>query len=765
MLSSSVLYSILDMCADAVVIISDKGIVTFFNKSAETLWGYSKEEVIDKNIKHFMPLEHSLKHDEYIQNFILTGQKRVIGKGREVELLRKDGVLVPILLTLSYAIVDGKYVFTAFIKDYREIKKSQQELSMLSLIASKTDNSVVVTNPEGEIQWINEGFTKRTGYALEEVIGKIPGRLLQGSETNPEVVKLISEKLKSNESFTVELLNYSKSGQKHWISSTINPVFDDKGKLFYYIAVQNDITDLKKRNQELRLAKEEAELARKSEEIFLANMSHEIRTPMNAILGFVDILNKTKLDDIQKDHLDIIRKSSKNLLNIINDILDFSKIEAGEMTFEKTQFCLKESLNSLIQTTSFKANEKGLHISYQYSEDYHDLCLLGDPLRLNQILLNLVTNAIKFTDKGSIDIKINILNETDSDIRIQFNIIDTGIGIAKEKIGLLFHSFKQTDYSTSRNYGGTGLGLAISKKLVEMQNGKIGVDSTYGKGSTFYFELPFEKSLQKKTIATENEEVNKIYNLKGVRVLLAEDNDFNQQVVTYYLDEWECKHEIVTNGIEALLKLEKSKFDLILMDIQMPIMDGIEATQKIRNNSDDSIKNIPIIALTASVVKGAIKKYFDVGMNDFVSKPFDSKELAEAMLRCLNRNSEVKNEIIVSENIESELPDLSQLKEISKSNLPLLKSLIDSFVKQAKEAGSEFQNSLELQDFITIKGCAHKIKPSFHTLGLFKMYSDLVTLEKLAEEKKDINAIEIIINNFQIKLPVIIEYLSDDKNI
>ena len=761
MFSNTVMYSILDMCADAVVIINDIGIVSFFNKSAEVLWGYSREEVLEKNIKHFLPLEHKLKHDEYLQHFITTGEKKVIGKGREVELMRKDGELVPVLLTLSYAIVDGKYIFTAFIKDYREIKKNQKELSMLSLIASKTDNSVVVTNPDGEIQWINEGFSKRTGYVLEEVIGKTPGSFLQGPDTDKEVVKSITEKLKSNESFTIELLNYSKTGQKHWISSTINPVFDNNGKIFYFIAVQNDITDLKRKNEELYLAKEEAELARKSQEIFLANMSHEIRTPMNAILGFVDILNKTSLDDIQKDHLDIIRKSSKNLLNIINDILDFSKIEAGEMTFEKNPFCLKESLNSLIQTTSYKANEKGLNINYQYSENYHDLCLMGDSLRLNQILLNLVTNAIKFTDNGNIDIKIKILTETDKDIKLQFNIIDTGIGIAKEKMNLLFQSFKQTDYSTSRNYGGTGLGLAISKKLVELQNGTIGVDSTFGKGSTFYFELTFEKSSQNKSLIVDNETETKAFDFKEISVLMAEDNVFNQHVVTYYLNEWGCKYEVANNGIEVLQKLEKSKFDIILMDIHMPIMDGIEATQIIRNSSDSKINKIHIIALTASVVKGAIKKYIDVGMNDFVSKPFNSSELANALLRGLK----IKTDKNVETKTDKEIPDLSKLKEISKSNIALLKSLTDSFTKQVTEADFAFKESINNHDFKTIKGFAHKIKPSFHTLGLFKMFLELSNLEKIAGEETDFEAVEQIITKFQKELPSIIEFLNNENNL
>ncbi len=407
------------------------------------------------------------------------------------------------------------------------------------------------------------------------------------------------------------------------------------------IQIGSQTKELNLKNKDLKKAKEYAEYSLKVKEEFLATMSHEIRTPMNAIMGMSNLMLDTKTNNLQKKYLDNIRFSSENLLVIINDILDFSKIEAGKVIFEEKEFNLHKLLKRYKETLEFSLRDKKLDFFVKIDEDVPEY-ILGDQVRLNQIILNISGNAIKFTKFGGIGIVAKMLKENEKFIYIKFAIIDTGIGIKKDKLKTIFSSFSQASSSTTRKYGGTGLGLTISKKLVELQDGKIAVESEFGKGSIFSFSIKFQKISEERKLIVNNNSKENLFDfyknllekneLNKIKVLLVEDNKINQLLAKTILRKHKIDTEIADDGKAALDIFHKKNYDLILMDLHMPKLDGYDTTEYIRKNFDENKKNIPIIALTAAAVKAEVDRCFEIGMTDFISKPFKPKELVEKIL-------------------------------------------------------------------------------------------------------------------------------------
>lgn len=406
-------------------------------------------------------------------------------------------------------------------------------------------------------------------------------------------------------------------------------LLDTEKELNKELSVNQD--RLEKNIKELEQARQALEQSTKAKSEFLATMSHEIRTPMNAIMGMTHLLQKDDPREDQLEALSILDFSGKTLLTLIDDVLDFSKIEAGRLEMENIEFDLGKLVNTIIESFKVMAKNKGLELKSLMGEGVQNF-LIGDPARLTQILNNLISNALKFTEKGEVELSIRQTDEWEKKVRIEFSVSDTGIGIPKERMQTIFESFTQASGSTKRLYGGTGLGLTISKQLTELQGGELWVDSEEGQGSTFYVALEFGKGEGKELGDTEASKTpGDTQVLKGKHILLAEDNLVNQKVMRRFLERWEVNMTIVDNGKEAVEALKKKGFDLVLMDLQMPEMDGYEATTQIRALSDPSRREVPIVALTAAALQEVKEKVYASGMNDFVTKPFNPIELQQKL--------------------------------------------------------------------------------------------------------------------------------------
>ena len=511
---------------------------------------------------------------------------------------------------------------------------------------------------------------------------------------------------------------------------------------------------IRRTNAKLKLAINRAEQSEQFKQQFLANMSHEIRTPMNAVLGMTNLTLDTSLTTKQKRYLSAIKNSSKNLLIIINDILDLSKLEAGKMELENVPFNLENKLKQVISTLRFKAEEKGLQLKLSIGENVPQL-LNGDPGRLIQILLNLCGNAIKFTEKGYVEIKVETVNEAQSSL--VFSVSDTGIGIPQKQLDVLFNAFAQGDISTSRKFGGTGLGLTISKNLVELQNGEIYAKSAIGKGSEFTFIIPFKIASIEDVKEHQKAYPTDFSVLQGLRVLIAEDNKYNQIVINDTLENLieNVSISIVDNGELAIEYHKNNDYDIILMDVQMPIMDGIEATKFIREQLPKSKKEIPIIALTASVLQSDINKCLNAGMNAFIPKPFRRDELIGTLIKFYSPNkrivfeekAEQQKSIAGTEN-RKKITDLTFLEEFCDSDESRMKKYIDLYIKSTPTNLTKIDTLFNEEDFVSIKNIIHSMKPHFNFMGMVKARKLADAIEILIAE----NALKELINEELNKL-------------
>jgi signal transduction histidine kinase/CheY-like chemotaxis protein len=615
------------------------------------------------------------------------------------------------------------------------IKNIRQKINSIDVDLKFFDSQYLSQVPQHEVKQLKsylrakikfsnqilDAYYKDGKSAAEKVIDSYNGQLLRDSIVS--TVKMLDSIRQSRLTEITRSNEISGRNARIWGIVITSTALIAVVLAFWYVLSQGRqqqkiirlLNESDRRNREVADMKEQ----------FLANMSHEIRTPMNSILGFTNLLKRTQLNEQQRDYVQNLHSAGENLLALVNDILDLSKIEAGMMQLEEVRFSLHSLISSVGAMFMEKMKEKGIEFRINISHDVPDI-LEGDAVRLTQIIVNLVSNAVKFTEEGEVAITIKSLHTTERDIRVGITVSDTGIGIAPEKQEAIFERFQQAEAETTRRFGGTGLGLAIVKQLVDLQGGSISLESDPGRGTSFFLELDYKlpdmDKLFLEAMSAEGEPVS----LQKIKALIAEDNLMNQHLIGHLMRSWSIDYTIVNNGQEAVEALKREAYNIILMDIQMPEMDGYSATQYIRKNIN---RDIPIIAMTAHAMIGEKEKCLHLGMNDYVSKPIKETVLYNIIARHAQQTAEHHEPVL--KNI-----DLNYLHQLSGNDDAFERQILQQFVTQVPEELGELKNALDQNDFERIKIVAHSLKSTVGYVGLSdELFPYLDALEKHAKER------------------------------
>jgi PAS domain S-box-containing protein len=503
------------------------------------------------------------------------------------------------------------------------------ELKKLSQAVEQSPAVVVITDKEGTIEYVNPQFTEVTGYIFEEAIGQNP-RILKSGKNPPSLYKELWENISAGKVWKGEMINKIKSGEEIWEFVSISPIFSDTNEITHFVAVKEDITERKRMEHEIVEAKEKAEEATRAKSDFLANMSHEIRTPMNGIMGMTELLLDTELTQEQREYLNTIDFSAESLLTLIDGILDFSKIEANKLELDPIDFDLRERLGETLDTLAVRAHGKGLELAFDIDEDVPQM-LVGDVNRIRQITMNLVGNALKFTDSGEVVVNVTVESREKSDVLLHFSVSDTGIGIPVERLNSIFNSFEQADTSTTRKYGGTGLGLTICSRLIELMGGRIWVKSTPGTGTVFHFTTAMQVSTQTR----RDVNLEALGALGKLRVLVVDDNKTNRRILEKMLSNWHMDStlaEAAHQGLDTLHNAFEARqpFDLIISDVNMPEMDGFDFIERIKSMPE--LATIPIILLTSANRSGDMQRCYDLGAQAHLVKPVRQSKMLDVIM-------------------------------------------------------------------------------------------------------------------------------------
>jgi two-component system, sensor histidine kinase and response regulator len=611
--------------------------VTYANPAACKHLGYAAEDLL------------GLEISRYNLNFTAT-EMTVLAKALkrtkapvtfETRHFRKDGAIRDVQVAVFLTQSEEQSVYVATFKDITDERTAERERKRQEDVFRAMINSIpdciTYRNPEGVYVGCNTAFAEQIGRPVAEILGRTISEIVDADRAKI-VQQDDAEVLATLEPITREIwAPYADAGTR-LLEQVRTPLRNEEGNVLGILTISRDVTKRKQEEEATRRAKDTAEEATRMKSDFLANMSHEIRTPMNAIIGLSHLALKTELTPRQRDYIDKVQTSGQHLLGLINGILDFSKVEAGKLDLESSDFALEMLLDDTAALVTEKSHAKGLALVFEVAPDV-PAQLVGDSLRLGQVLLNYANNAVKFTDAGKIVISVRASERTGKDVLLQFRVQDTGIGLTPEQMGRLFQSFSQADASTTRKFGGTGLGLAISKKLAELMGGEVGVESEYGKGSTFWFSARVGIGAPRlrraagrsangleATLPDERAAV-----LHGARILLVEDNEINQQVAREMLEDCGLQVDVAENGELALQLVQKFAYDLVFMDMQMPTMDGVTATRAIRKHAQ--LELLPIVTMTANAMEQDRRKCLDAGMNDFLVKPIDVQALMAILTR------------------------------------------------------------------------------------------------------------------------------------
>lgn len=716
----------------AIVSVTDvNGNIIYVNEKFCELSKFTSAELIGKNHVIVNSGYHSKEFFNKLWSTILSGK---VWNG-EIRNRAKDGSIYWVNATLIPFLDENKkpYQFIAIRNDITKLKEQERELS--NFFRLSLDLLCIIT-AEGKFIKVSESFPKVLGYTEDELLETAVMDLIHPNDrlsTQEQIEKMLAG------DNTLDFENrYRKKDGGYLLLSWKGSLNKEDGLIY---GTATDITSKKEIEEKLIQSKIEMEKA-KAKDIFLANMSHEIRTPLNAIIGFNDLLSKTSLNPEQAGHVTIIGNALKNLNVIINDILDLSKLESGKLELEKLPFNVESTIKQVIQIHLAKAKAKNIRLVLSFDSAIPEY-IIGDETRLSQMLINLVSNAVKFTNQGSVEIKVMEQERIDNKVRLCFNICDTGIGIEPDKLNLIFERFTQAEDYTTRLYGGTGLGLNIVKSLVDLHEGDLRVQSTLGKGSEFILELtyPVANTIYSENTLPSNEVLSEVP-LKGYSILLVEDNEHNQILAKTYLERAGALIDIAGNGLVGLDSLSKNTYDLIIMDIQMPVMDGIRATEIIRKELS---LNIPIIGCSAHALESEKLRCFSAGMNDYITKPYSQLDLVSAVLR-LKIEKSMPN-YTSNEHSQSTIPsgELEDVNEIFKNweyqlGKEIADKLMTALLKRIPNDISNIETYVKSSDYSNLESATHNLAGS---LGGLNIMNGMRLTRKLEESCKSNNKVVI----------------------
>ena len=748
---------ILDSALDAVVITNAEGNIEGWNPQAEELFGWSREEAYGRNAAELiLPAELRESQVSDITQHLDRAMDRFKNQVMEMMVVNRDGSTCTVELGLvSYRQLGSDYYVGFFrnieARKFAERRLKKQEEKYRNII-SDMNLGLLNIDLDHKIVYANQTFCDMTGYSMEELLGSHTD-MFKYDDSSKDLARSKMELARQGISDTMEIQARNKAGERRsWFVSG-GPTYNDRGEQTGAVVIHLDISDQKRLEQELEVAKTTAERASVAKETFLANMSHEIRTPLNAIIGMIRELGRERLSSQQQTYLSHTDSAARHLLSIVNSILDLSKIEAGELELDLQDFSLEALVANIQSILHIKAARKGLELHCEVSDAIWS-AHLGDSSRIRQVLINLLGNAIKFTLEGGVSLRADVVREDARGQTIRIEVEDTGIGMDQEYLGEIFSKFSQADRTTSRRFGGTGLGMSITKEMIRLMDGSIEVSSKQGVGTKFVIHLTLERGdLDKLTGPADGD---RSHLLRGTHILLVEDNVMNRFIAGKCLSHFGCTVDEAENGLIALDLLRQRRYDLVLMDIQMPELDGVATTKIIRGELQ---LDVPIIAVTANAFKKDIDLYLSIGMNAYVTKPFEEQAMFETLVQQLP----AKQQGVDHPHFQDRY-DLRSLRALSHDDEEFVGQMVGIFVDTTPDAIREIRSALQERDYLRLAKTAHRIKPGIESMGITQLDGVAKEIELYAKSGEVEHAVLAAkVSHFTGTLLAVIDRIREDE--